>query len=74
MGRYLVIEKIKPRYERMGNIDENQKTIFVGNLSLKLDSKDLKKIFQNCGEIIDARIAQYDGKVLLFFKYTQKTN
>ena len=45
MGRYLVIEKIKPRHERIGHTDENIKTIFVGNLSLKIESKDLKKIF-----------------------------
>jgi hypothetical protein len=36
MERYLAIEKIKPRYERLGNLlDESQKTIFVGNLSFK---------------------------------------
>ena len=73
MGRYLVIEKIKSRYERMGNVlDEDTKTIFVGNLSYRINSEDLKKFFQNCGEIKDARVAQNEGKVIFIHEKSIK--
>ena len=64
LGRQVLIEKTKPKGERPAHlpVDEESKTIFVGNLSFKCDSDDLKKFFASCGSVVDARIAQADGK------------
>lgn len=65
MGRYLVIERTKPKGDRppqqgqgQGTVDESSKTIFVGNLSFKTDADMLKNFFSSCGNVQDARIAQ----------------
>lgn len=73
MGRYLIIEKTKPKTDRPAHlpVDEDSKTIFVGNLSFKTDTEVLKRFFASCGKVADARIAQADGKVL-FIKYLTK--
>lgn len=58
MGRYLVIEKPKPRAERLGNaMLEDSTTIFVGNLSFKTESEDIRGFFSSCGDIVSCRIA-----------------
>lgn len=64
MGRYLIIEKTKPKTDRPAHlpVDEDSKTIFVGNLSFKTDTEILKRFFASCGKVADARIAQADGK------------
>lgn len=64
MGRYLIIEKTKPKTDRPAHlpVDEDSKTIFVGNLSFKTDTEVLKRFFASCGKVADARIAQADGK------------
>lgn len=64
MGRYLIIEKTKPKTERPAHlpVDEDSKTIFVGNLSFRTDKETLKKFFASCGKVADARIAEADGK------------
>lgn len=66
MGRYLIIEKIHPKNEKPTNllVDEESKTIFVGNLSFKIDNTDLREFFAPCGEVADVRIAYIFGKVL----------
>lgn len=67
MGRYLVIERTKPKSDKpsfksyqTGN--EDSKTIFVGNLSFKSTSEDLKDFFSTCGKVIEARVAANEGK------------
>jgi len=65
LGRQILIEKTKPKGERPAHlpVDEESKTIFVGNLSFQCEAETLKKFFASCGNVLDARIAQADGKV-----------
>lgn len=64
LGRQILIEKTKPKGERPAHlpVDEESKTIFVGNLSFQCEAETLKKFFASCGNVLDARIAQADGK------------
>lgn len=45
------------RDERRREPNPESKTIFVGNLSFKSDEDSIRDFFDNCGEIVDVRIA-----------------
>ncbi|KAL4507250.1 hypothetical protein ABPG72_002043 [Tetrahymena utriculariae] len=64
MSRFITIEKTKPKADRPAHlpVDEDSKTIFVGNLSFRTDKETLKKFFASCGKIADTRIAEAEGK------------
>ncbi|EAR99037.1 hypothetical protein TTHERM_00384810 (macronuclear) [Tetrahymena thermophila SB210] len=64
MGRQIFIEKTKPKIERPAQLpaDQDSKTIFVGNLSFVTNKETLKKFFASCGKVVNARIAEAEGK------------
>ncbi|KAL4507249.1 hypothetical protein ABPG72_002042 [Tetrahymena utriculariae] len=52
--------KIKLNNERP--VEQESKTIFVGNLSFKTDEETLLDFFTSCGKVVNVRIARYEGK------------
>ncbi|KAL4492117.1 hypothetical protein ABPG73_003065 [Tetrahymena malaccensis] len=64
IGRYLHIEKTKPKNEKPAHLyfNEDSKTIFVGNLTFRTNKETLMKFFASCGKVVDARIAEAEGK------------